>query len=225
MATETDKKDSWLGEAVHKHLVAKGLETPLCDTEHGNASQLVLLENHFSEIHKILGIDLSDDSISDTPRRIAKMLVNETFAGLNYENFPKATVVDNKFSYDEMLVERGIKVHSMCEHHWKDILGFAHVAYIPKKKVLGLSKLNRIVDFFSRRPQIQERLTCQIYETLCFILETDDVAVCIEAEHLCVKTRGIMDACSDTVSSKLGGVFRQPAVRAEFFSLLQLKKS
>jgi GTP cyclohydrolase I len=201
-----------------------GVETPMVKSPVMQEYKIQVIEEQFKILHNLLGLDLKDDSLAETPLRIAKMFVNETFSGLNYENFPKATVVDNKFNYDEMLIERNIKVNSLCEHHWKDILGFAHVAYIPKNKVLGLSKLNRIVDFFCRRPQIQERLTCQIFETLKFLLDTDNIAVFLEAEHLCVKTRGIMDACSDTATSKLGGAFKSnPSVRAEFFSIVSMK--
>jgi GTP cyclohydrolase I len=153
------------------------------------------------------------------------MWKNELFWGLDYNNFPKATVVENKMRYDEMVLERNITVQSMCEHHLLPILGGAHVAYIPKHKVLGLSKLNRIVDFFCRRPQIQERLTAQIFHTLTYLLETEDVAVCIAAEHLCVKIRGVEDSCSDTVTSQLGGVFKSRDMpRQEFFSLINVGK-
>jgi GTP cyclohydrolase IA len=218
------KTDFDLGKKVNQHLLSLGVETPIVNSPVRLESRISVIEEQFKILHNVLGLDLKDDSLSETPLRIAKMLVNETFSGLNYENFPKATVVENKFKYDEMVVERNIKVNSLCEHHWKDILGFAHVAYIPNKKVLGLSKLNRIVDFFSRRPQIQERLTCQIFETLKYLLDTEDIAVFIEAEHLCVKTRGIMDACSDTATSKLGGAFKSnPSVRAEFFSIVNMK--
>jgi GTP cyclohydrolase I len=166
-----------------------------------------------------LGLDLTDDSLNETPRRLTKLYAVEYFAGLNYDNFPEATVVSNKFNYNEMLIERNVKVNSLCEHHFLPILGGAFVAYIPEKKVLGLSKINRIVDFFCRRPQIQERLTAQIYHALSLILETENVAVIIEAEHMCVRTRGVEDACSDTITSKLGGAFVKPEVRAEFIAL------
>jgi GTP cyclohydrolase I len=166
-----------------------------------------------------MGLNLEDDSLIDTPKRMAKMYINEIFYGLNYDNFPKATKVENKFKYDEMVLERNIVVNSTCEHHLLPIVGSAFVAYIPTKPVVGLSKLNRIVDFFARRPQVQERLTAQISEALKFLLQTEDVAVVIEAEHLCVKTRGVIDPCSDTITSSLSGKFRDPAMRAEFFAL------
>jgi GTP cyclohydrolase I len=225
----TDKSDNDLGEKVHQHLVGLGLETPMVqansfDQFRPNAKQ-EQIEAHVFEILTALGLDLKDDSLCDTPKRVAKMFLNELFYGLDYANFPKATVVENKMRYDEMVLERRIAVKSTCEHHVLPILGFAHVAYVPKNKVLGLSKLNRIVDFFARRPQIQERLTAQVTATLQFLLDTDDVAVCIDAEHMCVKTRGVEDACSDTVTSKLGGEFKtNPSMRQEFFSLININK-
>jgi len=208
--------DAQLGFKVNQHLTDLGVETPFKQKEISKTA----LEYHFAEIMKEVGLDLTDDSLMETPRRLAKLFgPAEYFAGLNYDNFPKATVVDNKFQYNEMLIERNIIVNSLCEHHFLPIIGKAFVAYIPEKKVLGLSKLNRIVDFFARRPQIQERLTAQIYHTLSFILETENVAVILEAEHMCVKTRGVLDACSDTVTSQLGGAFKKPEVRAEFIAL------
>jgi GTP cyclohydrolase I len=149
------------------------------------------------------------------------MYVNEIFWGLDYDAFPKCTTVDNKMKYDEMVVERNVNVQSNCEHHFVVIDGLATVAYIPKQKVLGLSKINRIVEYFSKRPQIQERLTEQIYHALSFILETDNVAVVIDAQHYCVKSRGVEDTGSSTVTSKLGGCFKSdPAVRAEFMNIV-----
>ena len=169
-----------------------------------------------------LGLDLEDDSLIDTPRRVAKMYIDEIFFGLDYDLFPKCTVVNNKMNYKNMVVERNINVQSNCEHHFVIIDGGCHIAYIPNEHVLGLSKLNRIVQFFSKRPQIQERLTEQIYHTLKFILGTDDVAVVIEANHYCVKSRGIQDVNSDTVTSKLGGIFMtNPDLRKEFFDIIK----
>ena len=167
-----------------------------------------------------LGLDLSDDSLIETPKRVAKMYVNEIFWGLDFEAFPKCTTVDNKMKYDEMVVERNINVQSNCEHHFVVIDGLATVAYVPKQKVLGLSKINRVVEYFSKRPQIQERLTEQIFHALQFILETEDVAVMIDAQHFCVKSRGVEDAGSSTITSKLGGGFKSdPAARAEFYQI------
>jgi GTP cyclohydrolase I len=169
----------------------------------------------------VLGLDLDDDSLAETPNRVAKMYVNEIFWGLDWDAFPKCTTVDNKMKYDEMVIERNINVQSNCEHHFVVIDGKATVAYIPKKKVLGLSKMNRIVEYFAKRPQIQERLTEQIYHALQFILETDDIAVLIDAQHYCVKSRGVEDVGSSTITSKLGGEFKtDQAVRAEFMNLV-----
>ncbi|QDH83438.1 GTP cyclohydrolase [Achromobacter phage Motura] len=213
MTYTTDHKT---GLDVRAHLIEQGVETPFTPKKIDQTRLQVL----FAELHREVGLDLADDSIAETPRRLAKLYsTQEYFRGLDYANFPKATVVDNKMGYDEMVVERNIIVNSLCEHHWLPIIGGAFVAYIPEKKVIGLSKLNRLVDFFCRRPQIQERLVEQIYHALSFLLETKNVAVVIEAEHMCVKTRGVEDACSDTVTSKLGGKFRDPALRAEFLTL------
>jgi GTP cyclohydrolase IA len=223
------KSDIMLGEKVRAKLEHLGLETPMfqrspLEPKGPYRGSVADIEKHMVGIMVALGLDLEDDSLRETPKRVADMFVNEIFSGLDYGNFPKATVVDNKFKYNEMLLERNIIVNSTCEHHFLPIIGSAHVAYIPNEKVLGLSKLNRIADFFSRRPQIQERLVCQIFETLKFILGTDDVAICVAAEHMCVKTRGVKDACSDTVTSKLGGRFLDIPVRAEFYSMIGLQK-
>lgn len=178
------------------------------------------IEKHFTEIMKTLGLDLTDDSLIETPLRVAKMYCGEIFWGLDPEAFPKCTAVENKMSYNQMLVEEGVTVKSFCEHHILPIIGTATVAYIPKNKVLGLSKLNRIVEYFSRRPQIQERLTEQIFHALCFILETDNVAVMINGEHTCVSMRGVEDDTSSTTTSRLGGDFKENAmVRAEFMQI------
>jgi GTP cyclohydrolase IA len=229
MRTDESKADSTAGELVHQMLLDRGLETPMVSDgtvlDFDGETRKELIEGSVRSIMTVLRLDLEDDSLMDTPKRVSKMLLGELFWGLDYDNFPKATVVENKMKYDEMVLERSITVHSTCEHHLLTILGHAHVAYIPKDKVLGLSKLNRIVEFFSRRPQIQERLTAQITATLQFLLETEDVAVCIDAEHLCVKTRGVEDACSDTVTSKLGGVFKSnAATRAEFFHMINVNR-
>jgi GTP cyclohydrolase I len=170
---------------------------------------------------RILGLDLRDDSLADTPRRVAQMYVDEIFYGLDWRNFPKCTTVENKMGYSSMVVERNINVQSNCEHHFVIIDGRAHVAYIPKRKVLGLSKINRVVEYFAKRPQIQERLTEQIFYALSYILETEDIAVLIQAKHYCVKSRGVADVNSDTVTSKLGGVFlHNTATRSEFMRVV-----
>jgi GTP cyclohydrolase IA len=226
---DTKKTDPTLGEAVRKVLIAKGIETPSVqnywrnlaqDFSEGKENVRQELEASFLHIMQLMGLDMTDDSLEETPKRLSKMWLFEIFAGLDWANFPKITLVQNKMLCDEMVIERNIRVHSTCEHHLLAILGVAHVAYIPDKKVPGLSKLNRVVEFFSRRPQIQERLTAQIHATLCHVLDTENVAIIIEAEHLCVKTRGVEDPCSDTVTSKLSGVFKSdPKVRAEFIAL------
>ena len=218
-----DKKDNALGLDVHKHLVIAGVETPMNYKKvMDNDGKIERLTSLFEQILDELGMDRSDDSIEGTPMRLAKMYPFELMYGMDYRNFPKCTAVQNKMAYDEMVFENNITVKSLCEHHLIPIVGVAHVAYIPKDKVLGLSKLNRIVEFFSRRPQIQERLAEQIYHTLAFILGTEDIAVVINAKHLCVSHRGVNDSTSMTVTSKLGGEFRDDhAVRAEFMNLIK----
>ena len=171
-----------------------------------------------------LGLDLKDDSLIDTPKRVAKMYVNEIFWGLDYEAFPKCTAVENKMEYESMVIERNINVQSNCEHHFVVIDGVGTVAYIPNKKVLGLSKLNRVVEYFAKRPQIQERLTEQVYYALQYILDTDNIAVVIDAQHYCVKSRGVEDVGSSTITSKLGGGFKDdPALRHEFMNMIAYK--
>ena len=224
MSYNKTKTDPVLGQQVHEHLVKVGVETPVVDNGLSRTDKIDSIQKNFTEIMTTLGLDLSDDSLTDTPLRVAKMYVNEIFWGLDYEAFPKCTTVNNKMHYDEMVVERNINVQSNCEHHFVVIDGLATVAYIPNKKVLGLSKINRIVEYFAKRPQIQERLTEQVFHALQFILETDDVAVLIDAQHYCVKSRGVEDAGSSTITSKLGGGFRaDPALRAEFLSIARMQ--
>lgn len=220
MSFNKTKCDPELGNKVHEHLVKLGLETPMVANNLSAKQKVAKIEKHVKAIMETLGLDLSDDSLSETPLRVAKMYTNEVFWGLDPEAFPKCTTVENKMKYDEMVVERGVSVQSNCEHHLVVIDGLATVAYLPKDKVLGLSKINRVVEYFSKRPQIQERLTSQIYHALAYILETEDVAVMIDAQHYCVKSRGVEDTGSHTVTSHLGGKFRDdPMVRAEFLSL------
>lgn len=221
MSYNKTKTDPVLGWKVHEHLKACGVETPMWINGMDRKDKIAEIEKHFNFIMQVLGLDLDDDSLCETPKRVAKMFVNEIFWGLDPEAFPKCTTVDNKMKYDEMVIERNINVQSNCEHHFVVIDGKATVAYIPKQKVLGLSKINRVVEYFSKRPQIQERLTEQIYFALQFILETDDIAVLIDAQHYCVKSRGVEDVGSSTITSKLGGEFKtDPAVRAEFMNLV-----
>lgn len=220
MSLNKQKCDPTLGLEIREHLTKVGLETPLVDNGLSTKQKIDIIEGHFSSIMETLGLDLTDDSLTDTPKRVAKMYVSEIFYGLDYETFPKCTAVDNKMKYDEMVVEKNINVQSNCEHHFVVIDGHATVAYIPNDKVLGLSKMNRIVEYFSKRPQIQERLTSQIYHAMSFILGTENVAVMIDATHYCVKSRGVEDTGSSTVTSHLGGVFKTDiATRAEFMSL------
>ena len=218
------KTDEQLGLKVKQFLIDKGVETPMVDNGLTDDEKIAEIKDKFTDIMNALGLDLADDSLIDTPNRVAKMYVKEIFFGLDYKHFPKATTVDNKMKYDEMVIERNINVQSNCEHHFVIIDGSCHISYIPKNKVLGLSKLNRIVQFFSKRPQIQERLTEQIYYALSYILDTEDIGVIIEAAHYCVKSRGIQDVNSDTVTSKMGGCFKtDPEARKEFLSIVNKK--
>jgi len=220
MSFNKTKCDPVLGQQVHEHLVKMGVETPSIPNKLIRTDKIYIIEEHFKAIMETLGLDLSDDSLIETPKRVAKMYVNEIFWGLDYEAFPKCTTVNNKMKYNEMVVERSINVQSNCEHHFVVIDGLATVAYVPKDKVLGLSKINRIVEYFSKRPQIQERLTEQIFHALQFILDTEDVAVMIDAQHYCVKSRGVEDTGSSTVTSRLGGGFKtDPAARSEFYQI------
>jgi GTP cyclohydrolase I len=224
MSFNKTKTDPILGRKVHDHLVEMGVQTPTFSHTLTAKEKIAEIETSFKHIMSVLGLDLDDDSLCETPKRVAKMYVNEIFWGLDPEAFPKCTTVDNKMNYDEMVIERNINVQSNCEHHFVVIDGKATVAYIPKSKVLGLSKINRVVEYFSKRPQIQERLTEQIYHALQFILETDDIAVVIDAQHYCVKSRGVEDVGSSTITSKLGGEFKTDlALRAEFMNLVNKK--
>lgn len=197
-------------------------ETPLRD----DAFKLLpsekkeIIESHFFKIMETLGLDMTDDSLKGTPHRVSKMYVNEIFNGLDPENKPKLSTFNNKYDYNKMLVEKHISVNSTCEHHFLPIVGKAHVAYISTGKVIGLSKINRIVDYYSRRPQVQERLTIQIMEELKKALETDSVAVIIEAQHLCVTSRGITDRSSTTVTVEYSGEFCNESTKAEFLKYI-----
>ena len=214
------KTDPSLGKKVHEYLVSVGVETPVTDNGLSSTEKINKIEDNFTQILDTLGLDLGDDSLINSPKRIAKMYINEIFWGLDYKAFPKATVVENKMKYNEMVIVKNISVQSYCEHHFVVIDGLACVAYVPKEKVLGLSKINRIVEYFAKRPQIQERLTEQVYHALSFILETKDVAVMIDGDHYCVKSRGVEDTGSSTITSRLGGGFKSDhKARTEFLSL------
>ncbi|RAJ17072.1 GTP cyclohydrolase I FolE [Olleya aquimaris] len=200
-----------------------GLETPM----RADAFKLSDIEKKeriailFEEIMQVMGLDLTDDSLKGTPNRVAKMYIDEIFSGLNPQNKPKIALFDNKYQYNQMLVEKNITFYSNCEHHFVPIIGKAHVAYISSGKVIGLSKLNRIVQYYAKRPQVQERLTNQIAEDLKATLQTDDVAVIIDAKHLCVSSRGIKDESSATVTTFYGGQFNTPQKIAELQNYLK----
>jgi GTP cyclohydrolase I len=216
------KKDKQLGRQIQKHLIKKGVETPMTGDITNKEQKQNNIEELFSEIMQELNLDLEDDSLKGTPNRVAKMFLNEMFYGLDYSNFPKCTAVENKMKYDEMITVDNISMSSACEHHFVVIDGFATVSYIPQEKVIGLSKINRIVDFFAKRPQIQERLTEQIFYALQYILNTDDIAVKINAVHYCVKARGVRDVTSNTITTKLGGKYKDnPIARNEFLNSIQ----
>ncbi|MEP5765623.1 MAG: GTP cyclohydrolase I FolE [Halieaceae bacterium] len=204
---------------VREELIARGLETPLIQNGLSRDEKYSLIRQSFTDITQALGLDLQDDSLQETPHRIAKMYVDEIFAGLDYGQFPKISVIDNKMGVEEMVKIDQVAVVSTCEHHFVTIDGVARVAYIPGQKIIGLSKINRIVRFFAQRPQVQERLTQQVLVALQTLLETDDVAVTIDATHYCVKSRGVMDSNSRTQTTALGGAFKSDAsTRAEFLA-------
>jgi GTP cyclohydrolase I len=200
-------------------ILANVRPNPWKDNGLTDEQKIAKITENFREIMDTLGLDLTDDSLKDSPARVAKMYVKELFSGLKPENFPKITVIENKMLYDQMVVVRDIKVISLCEHHFVTVHGSAHIAYIPSHGVIGLSKINRIADYFSRRPQVQERLTKQIVDALCHILGTEDVAVYIKAKHYCVISRGVQDINSETITTDLRGAFRNnPDTRKEFLN-------
>ncbi|GAB5412940.1 MAG: GTP cyclohydrolase I FolE [Congregibacter sp.] len=206
-------------ELVRQALIAGGLETPMVENGLDRQQKYERIRDSFREITETLGLDLSDDSLQETPHRIAKMYVDEIFSGLDYAQFPKISVIENKMQVKEMVRIDAIDLTSTCEHHFVTIDGSARVAYIPGDKIIGLSKINRIVRFFAQRPQVQERLTQQVLVALQALLGTQDVAVMIDAVHYCVKSRGVMDSNSSTRTSAFGGAFRDDRqTRAEFSS-------
>ena len=211
-------------EAGDDHMYSGSVETPMRDDAFvlTNSEKKEKIAKHFKEIMLTLGLDLDDDSLKGTPERVAKMYVEEIFSGLDPSNKPKPALFENKYAYNEMLVEKNITLYSNCEHHFVPIIGKAHIAYISNGKVIGLSKLNRIAQYFAKRPQVQERLTVQIARELQDILDTEDVAVIIDARHLCVSSRGVKDVNSDTVTSFFGGQFNDEDRKREFFSYLEL---
>ncbi len=214
------KTNSKLGYAVRKYLIKKGVETPIVEVKLGRDEKIDLIRANMRTIIEVLGLDTTDDSISGSAERVAKMYIDELCSGLDYGNFPACTVFDNKMGYDQMVLQKDITFHSMCEHHFVNFHGLAQVGYIPNGNVVGLSKLNRVVNFFARRPQVQERLNEQIFYALEYILGTSDIAVLMQAEHLCVKSRGIHDQNSGMTTSKLGGRFFDVSkLRSEFLTL------
>ena len=216
---DKSKQNESLGKQVNEYLVKMGVQTPMTDKVHVNDQiKINAIRRDVESTLKELGLDLTDDSLIDTPERVAKMYVNEIFSGLRADTFPKCTAVDNKMTQgDEFVVERDITLFSDCEHHLRPIIGKCHVAYIPKNKVLGLSKMNRLVQYFARRPQIQERLNQQIAHAMSFITESDDIIVVVDAGHTCVSQRGVMDTNSTTVTLTALGKFGEPnsPLRAE----------
>ena len=198
-------------------------ETPLrVDAfQKSDKEKMTAIENHFFHIMEEIGLDMTDDSLKGTPHRVAKMFIHEIFSGLNPTNKPKMSVFENSYQYDKMLVEADISFNSTCEHHFLPIIGKAHIGYVSSGKVIGLSKLNRIVDYYSRRPQVQERLIMQIFNELKSVLETDDVIVVMEAKHLCVSSRGINDESSFTSAIQYGGIFNEKENRNDLFNLIK----
>ena len=208
-----------LDDIIDEHVLTS-IETPLRSDAFkiDDELKIELIEKNFREIMNILRLDLSDESLKDTPKRVAKMYVKEIFSGLNPDNKPQPTLFENKFKFNEMLVERNITIYSYCEHHFVPITGKAHIAYFPKNHVIGLSKLNRIAQYYAKRPQVQERLTMQIANDLKDTLQTDDIAVIIDADHMCVASRGVNDVNSSTVTSSYSGKFINNDARKEFLS-------
>ena len=205
--------------------IGSGSENPIREDafDISDTDKIALIKKDVAHILETLGMDLNDDSLKGTPQRVAKMFVNEIFGGLHPDRKPKASVFENKYKYGEMLVEKNITVYSTCEHHLLPIVGRAHIAYISNGTVIGLSKMNRVVDYFAKRPQVQERLTMQIVEELQNALGTKDVACVIDAKHLCVNSRGIRDVESSTVTSEFGGVFKNPQTKREFLDYIRLE--
>lgn len=214
---------SQLEELLGEQHIATSYDTPLRMNAFvlSDDEKISIISEHFEGIMNTLGLDLTDDSLRDTPARVAKMYVKEIFAGLNPKNRPDMSLFENKYQYNQMLVEKNITVYSNCEHHFVPIIGRAHIAYISSGKVIGLSKLNRIVQYFSQRPQVQERLTIQIANELKAVLNTEDVAVVIDAAHLCVASRGIKDVNSSTITAEYGGAFLDAEKRNEFLSYIK----
>lgn len=216
------KMDKTQIETIGDNHIGTSIETPLRSDAFKKADdeKIQNIQHHFGKIMEELGLDLTDDSLSGTPYRFAKMYVKELFYGLNPKNKPKLSTFDNKYGYKKMLVEQNITIDSACEHHFLPITGHAHIAYIPGDKVIGLSKINRLVDYYAHRPQVQERLSLQILKDLQNVLNTEDVIVMVSAKHLCVSSRGIKDKNSFTTTLEFGGAFENDAIRKEFLDIV-----
>ncbi len=217
-------KNGKLIDEIGDDHIATSAKTPVREDafEISDDKKIQAIEEDVAHILQTLGMDLKDDSLKGTPRRVAKMFVKEIFSGLNPDKKPKPSTFDNNYKYGEMLVEKNITVYSTCEHHLLPIVGKAHVAYISNGNVIGLSKMNRIVDYYAKRPQVQERLTMQVVQELQLSLGTEDVACVIDAKHLCVNSRGIRDIASSTVTSEFGGKFKDEAVKREFLDYIKM---
>lgn len=216
--------DNLLIEEMGDEHKASSVDTPMRDDafDKTDDEKIAAIEPHFRAIMEILGMDLRDDSLRGTPLRVSKMYVKELFQGLNPANMPSMTLFENKFQYNEMLVEKNINFYTNCEHHFVPFFGKAHVAYISSGKVIGLSKLNRLVEYFSKRPQVQERLTMQVGKALQTVLQTQDVAIMMDAKHLCVSSRGVKDDSSNTITSFFGGKFQEEATKMEFLKYIEI---
>lgn len=212
-------------EAIGDQHISTNAETPIRKDafELSDAQKIETIEKDIENVMQTLGLDLTDDSLQGTPRRVAKMFVQEIFGGLNPDKRPKMSTFKNQYKYGEMLVEKNIGVYSTCEHHLLPVIGRAHIGYISSGRVIGLSKLNRIVNYYAKRPQVQERMTMQIVQDLQKVLKTEDVACVIDAKHMCVITRGIEDTDSSTITSEFGGKFKDPAVKREFLDYVRME--
>ena len=212
-----------LVEEIGDNHLFSSIETPMRADAFAmeDEMKIELIEKHFRHIMEIMGLDLTDDSLKGTPKRVAKMYIKEVFSGLDPKNKPAITLFDNKYKYDQMLVEKNITFYSYCEHHFVPIIGKAHVAYISSGKVIGLSKLNRIVQYYAKRPQVQERMTVQIANELKEALQTEDIAIMMDATHLCVSSRGVKDINSSTITSHYSGKFLDDQVKNEFLKYIQ----
>lgn len=214
-------------EEMGDNHISTSVDTPMrADAfEKSDVEKMNLIQEHFKAIMEVMGLDLTDDSLKGTPKRVAKMYIQEIFSGLNPANKPSIALFENKYKYNEMLVEKNISFYSNCEHHFVPIIGKAHIAYISNGKVIGLSKLNRLVQYYAKRPQVQERLTMQIAKDLQASLGTDDVAIVIDAKHLCVASRGVEDDTSSTITAFYGGAFKEEKRKEEFLRYLELQTS